>query len=273
MDYKITETIYYAHTLDREFTSIALYGISDLHYGSPHCSIKHIDRMIADLQAPNAYAILNGDLIQADIRMSKGDIFSQVGTPQQQRKWIINRFLPVKDKILGCTRGNHELRICNQMGDDHCEDIADALGCPYDPDGILLKISFGHGNNRMDNAPYVYYAYATHGYGGARTTGAKAQKLKRLAANIHASVYFESHDHEELGCVDSYLMPDPRTRLDEKTGFSTGKVVEHNKKLIKTGSAQKWGGYAKRTGLPPTQLSTPVAILRGWGKPWVNIVI
>ena len=228
--------------------------------------------MIEELKPPNAFAILNGDMIQADIRMSKGDIFKQVGTPQDQRNWIIKRFLPVKEKILGCTRGNHELRIYDQTGDDHCQDIAEALGCPYDPDGILLKISFGKGNNRMKDKPYVYFVYATHGYGGARTTGAKAQKLKRHAANIHANLYFESHDHEELGCVDSYLIPDHRTRLNEN-GFRTGKVKEYNKKLLKTGSAQKWGGYAKRSGLSPSQLGAPVAILRGWGKPWVNIII
>ena len=117
---------------------------------------------------------------------------------------------------MGVTQGNHERRIEDV---DVASDIAEALGVPYRPEGMLLKISFGGGNDGHPNKPYVYWGYFTHGYGGARTKGAKTVKVERVAQWMHADFYVMSHDHVVNVSPDIYLIPDNRTHIDKETGF------------------------------------------------------
>jgi len=218
------------------------------------------------------YTVLNGDMCESTIKSSKGDIFRQVGTPQDQRDWTIDQWEPLKDKVLAVTMGNHELRIYNETGIDICADIAKALGVPYRAEGLLLRVVFGSGNSRHCNKPYSYTGYFTHGYGGARTNSAKAVKVERTAASVHADFYVMSHDHVVNAARVVYLIPDTRTHID-KDGFEVSQVTAHRKMLVKSNAFLKWGGYSEMGGFPPVDLETPIIKLAGRGKPWVNVEI
>jgi len=268
------EPIYYAHRLSPRFKELLIPPISDVHYGNPLFSKKHFlytRDFIRD--TPNARTVCNGDLCESSLRTSKGQIYKQVGSPQDQRDQMIEWLEPIKDKILGMTIGNHELRIKNEVGIDICQDIAKALGVPYRAEGIILKISFGNYNNRTKGKPYTYWGYATHGYGGARTAAAKAVKVERSSHIIHADFYLMSHDHVVNAAPVVYLMPDPRNHIDPKTGFTVGRVVAHRKLLIKTNAYVKFGGYAEMGGFAPSDLETPLIKLKGVGKPKIKVEI
>lgn len=273
------ELVYYAHQLSPEFKNLIILPISDLHYGNPLFSLSHFKRTLKFLEEPNVFGFLNGDLCESSIRTSKGEIFRQVGTPQDQRDWVIEQFLPVKDKLLGMTIGNHEERIYNEVGVDICQDIAKALGIPYRASGMSVKISFGDNNNYTTDRPYTYWGYFTHGYGGARTKSAKAVKVERTATWLHSDFYCMAHDHVVNVAPDVYLMPDPRTREEkttngEKTGFTVGSFKATRKMLIKSNAYLKWGGYSERLGFPPVDLETPLIKLAGeGGRPKVNVEI
>ncbi len=268
------ELIYYAHTLDPELTVLKIPPTSDVHYGNPlfsnHYFEQHLKVIIED---PCCYTVLNGDLCESSLRTSKGDIYKQVGTPQDQRDWVIKKLEPIKNKILGMTTGNHENRIYNETGIDISKDIAEALHIPYRPEGLLLKISFGNKNSGVEGRPYVYYLYMTHGYGGARTKSAKAVKVERLSTWIDADVYIMSHDHVVNAAPDIYLMPDNRTREDKTTGFTIGKISAHRKMLVKSNAFVKWGGYAEMSGFPPNDLVCPIIKLEGKGEPFVSVTV
>lgn len=265
------EPIYYAHVLSRKFKQLLIVVLSDIHRGNPLSSEKHFNRTIKTVvDTPNLFVVLNGDLCESSLRTSKGEIYKQVGSPKEQRDWMIDKLKPIKHKILGCTRGNHEDRIYKETSIDICEDIAKALEIPYRAEGILLKISFG---NYRSYRPYTYWGYVTHGYGGARTKAAKAVKVERVATWIHADFYAMSHDHVVNVAPDVYLMPDPRTRESED-GFLVGTVTAHRKMLIKTNAFLKWGGYAEAMGFPPVDLETPIIKLIGEGKkPQVKVEV
>jgi hypothetical protein len=273
------EPVYYARTLDSEFRELILLPISDVHYGNPLFSKHHLLREIRFIsETPNAYTILNGDLCESALRTSKGEIYRQVGTPQDQRDWIIEKFYPIRDKILGMTLGNHEARILNDVGIDICQDIAKALGVPYRAAGMFNKISFGDGNNRVAGKPYVYWTYFTHGYGGARTSSAKAIKVERTSTFLHADLYGMSHDHLANIAPSNYLIPDNRTHKEKdkdgnETGFTVGKVTNHRKMLVKTNAYMKWGGYSETFGYPPVDLESPVIRFQGEGKRRVKVEI
>ncbi|KKK95678.1 hypothetical protein LCGC14_2670390 [marine sediment metagenome] len=273
------ELVYYARTLRPTLKNVIVVPISDAHYGNPYFSKRHFLETLRYVKnTPNVYAVPNGDLCESSIRTSKGEIFRQVGSPQDQRDWIIEKLYPIRHKILGMTTGNHEARIYNEVGIDMSKDIAVALGVPYRPEGMLLKISFGSGNNGMPDRPFVYWGYATHGYGGARTKSAKAVKVERVATWIHADFYIMSHDHVVNVAPDVYLLPDNRTYLEkdgegEETGFIVGKVVAQRKMLIKSNAYLKWGGYAEQGGFPPSDLTTPVITLMGDTKKRVKVEV
>lgn len=270
MDKVEGELRWFGKVLDSELKRVRIIPLSDLHYGNPLCSIKHFERMVDFiLDNEDTYTILNGDLCESTIKTSKGDLFKQVGSPQDQRDWVIERLLPIKDKILACTIGNHEMRIYNESGMDICKDIAEALGVPYRPEGILLKISFGDQREQSSHRPYVYWGYATHGYGGARTKSAKAVKVERLSTWIHADFYIMSHDHVVSVAPDVYLIPDNRGTIVD--GVMTGKITAKRKMLIKSNAFLKWGGYSESGGFPPVDLEPAIIELSGEGLPKINV--
>lgn len=214
---------------------------------------------------------MNGDLCESTIRTSKGDLYSQVGSPDDQRRWVVSQLEPIKDRILGVTTGNHENRIWDVAGVDVTSYIAEQLEVPYRPEGMLFKLSFGDNNSWHKGKPFVFWNYITHGYGGARTKSAKAVKVERTSTWVHADWYAMSHDHVVNVAPDVYLIPDNRGIID-KQGFLSGKVTAHREMLIKTNAFIKWGGYSEMLGFPPSDMATPLIMLLTPQSPlWRNI--
>ncbi len=267
------EMRFYRIDLDTDFDCLYFFEISDVHRGSRYFSEELFMHSVhCLLEVPNLFASLNGDLCESSLRTSKGDIFKQVGTPQDQWHWMTERLYPVKHKLVGMDSGNHEDRIYNETGIDISLEIATALGIPYRSEGMLSRITFGHGNDWHPEKPYVYDIYSTHGFGGARTKAAKAVKVERLSTFVTADMYCMSHDHDVNIAPQIMLEPDSRSSKDE-SGFITGKVNAKRKMLIKTNAYLKWGGYSERGGFAPTDLCTPIAKLAGKGKPRINVAI
>ncbi len=257
----INELRWYGKKLDTALQYVKIIVLSDLHYGNPYCSLKHFTRTIEFIKAnDNCYCFLNGDLLEAVTKASKGDVYTQQLTPQEQRDDVIDLLQPIATKILGVTTGNHENRIYNETGVDLTADIATALNAPYRAEGMLFKLSFGSGNDNHSEKPFVFWSYITHGYGGARTKASKAVKVERLSASVHADWYAMSHDHVVNVAPDIYLVADNRGTIGSE-GFLSGKVTAKREMLIKTNAYLKWGGYAEMGGFSPSDLATPVISL------------
>ncbi len=265
------EFTYYAVDLPASLKVVKIAPTSDIHFGNPSCSLRHLNQHIEYIASdPEMFTFLNGDMIECVTRASKGEIHKQATSPGKQRDFIIKLFEPIKKKVLGVTQGNHERRIEDV---DVASDIAKALGVPYRAEGMLLKISFGSGNSGHDEKPYVYWGYFTHGYGGARTKSAKAVKVERTGQWLHADFYVMSHDHVVNVAPDIYLLPDNRTHIDSATGFKVGKLKAHRKILVKSNAFLKWGGYAEAGGFPPSDLATVIITLAGTGKKRITVEV
>ena len=273
------ELEYYYHALPDWYKWLMMFILSDFHYGNQFCDKQRIKDQVEFIRATeNCRIILTGDLCESTIRTSKGDIFKQVGDVDSQRGWVTETLLPIKDQILGMCPGNHEARIYNETGHDPTKQIAKDLGVPYDPDGIIIAISFGNRNNNTDGKPWFYMIDCTHGYGGARTKSAKAVKVERQGQFMRADVHTMAHDHVVNVAPDVSLEPDMRrspqkVREDgehkgELTGFITGKVRARRKMLVKTNAYFKWGGYGRRLGFGPVDMVSPTILFSGEEKPW-----
>jgi hypothetical protein len=263
-----SEIEWYGQTLPPGLKYVELFGLADYHRGNPfsdrNCWLRAIDYIA---NKPEAYAVLVGDLCECVTKTSKGDIYKQKETPQQQWHAILDDLMPIKGKILAATGGNHEARIYENTGIDITWEVATALQVPYDPDGILLKISFGNNNNRTAGMPFVYWIHATHGFGGARTRGGKLAKVERMASYVLADVAMMGHDHDAALLPYEVLAPDPRGTKTE-AGWTHGKVKAHRTLLVKCSAFLKWGGYARGKGFAPSTLIPPTVLLGGEEKPW-----
>jgi hypothetical protein len=217
------ELIFHCIELSPKFEKVIIIPLSDGHYGNPMFSKHHLNNAINLIASKPYYrTVINGDMAECVIKSSKGDISEQTHRVQEQFEYIRDAFMPIKDRILGVTQGNHEARIEEVAQIDLCDMWAKAWDCPYGREEIMIRVRFGGGNGRHPENPYVFFLHATHGYGGARTKGAKNVKVERQSHQVHADVYLQSHDHDASVQAGVYLWPHARTYTDKTTGRMPG---------------------------------------------------
>ena len=242
------------HTIDLspDFDYIYLLPISDLHLGDPNCNIeKFLGYRDWLEETPNAYTLLNGDILNTAIKDSVSDIYTETMSPQEQIKKAVELFSPVKDKILGVVNGNHERRISKIAGIDITEVMADRLGVWYAGDEVFIKLRFGRKPNKK---PVAYTIYSTHGFGSGRTVGSKVNNLQKLSDIVLADLYIASHTHFMTAHQDIYLVPDTRNNnimKVKRTFVSSGAFLDRGR------------GYGVQKGYPACKLGSPRIRLDG----------
>lgn len=240
--------------LPYELKNIEIHTFADLHVGDPNCDIAKIKREIEDVKNnPNAFAILNGDLMNNAIKTSVSDCYSEVLTPMQEMKKCVELFSPIKDKILCITTGNHERRTYNGAGIDLMEIVSKELGLHdrFANISAVLFIRFGFDKKRKRKQ--WYSIYVTHGMGGGRRAGSKANKLEDMACIVDTDIYIHSHTHLGLIMKQSFY------RID--TSNSSVKNIE--KLFVNTSSQLDYGGYGEMYEFKPGSKASPVIYLNG----------
>ncbi len=112
---------------DAEQAEIIVFA--DEHIGDKQSDWKSIQQRIEYVQnTPNCYCILNGDLIDAAIAGSCGDIYSAELQPMEAMKMCVKIFGPIAPKTLCVLKGNHENRIYKSTGIDIIELMCAQLG-------------------------------------------------------------------------------------------------------------------------------------------------
>lgn len=240
---------------------IEIHPMADLHIGDPQSDFKSILERIEHIKkTPNAYCILDGDLMDTAIASSIGDTYSANLQPMEQLKQCVKIFDPIKDKILGVLPGNHEGRVYKTDGLDITELMCSQLGIPekYSPTTALLFIRFG---NTSRNRPQLYTAYVTHGSGGGRREGGKVNRLADLAAIVDADIYIHAHTHLPLVFKESFF----------RVSGGNSSVALVDKLFVNTAASLNYGGYGDKQGYKPASKSSPVIYLDGlkrnmWAK-------
>ena len=161
-----------------------LYIIADAHNGAWGFDEKGFKVRISEIEKdPYAIVIILGDLIDNATLGSKGNVFSQKRTPQQQKESIIEMLYPIREKIIFVCAGNHCERTYKQTGSDIMYDICMGLGVldKYNPVCGYIKISIGK---------FIYNIYATHNLGRSES------KLKLMAKSFTGiDLFVAGHIH------------------------------------------------------------------------------
>lgn len=233
-----------------EFSKVYLIPLADLHIGCREVALDVIQGYIDWIKRrDNAFTILNGDMMNCATKDSTPDLYEDLITADDAYAQLRELLMPIKAKILMITRGGHEETIFRKVGADYMARLAYDLGdIPYKPNGGMAGLRLSKNNHYN-----VFFVYAVHGWGGARTIGAKIKKVEDLADVAEADCYVLSHDHTQAVHRLNVLTP-PFTQIRfNRPCYMTVK----RKLLINTGGFIKYSGYIQRKGYMPQDLGTP----------------
>lgn len=241
-------------------SEVEIYPLGDLHVGESGCDMSLIKATIAEIKSkPNAYVILNGDLMNNATTSSISDTYSETMSPMEAMQAVVDLFSPIKDRIIGITTGNHERRSYRSDGVDLTKVIAKELGVAdrYDPDGVMMFLRFGTQSRYKSRGRKVLYTiYATHGTGGGRKVGGKVNRVEDLSVIVDADIYIHSHTHTPFAFKEEFL------RVNE-CGSSVYNVV---KTFVNTAASLVYGGYGQAAGYRPSCTETPHIVCDGTKK-------
>lgn len=238
---------------------IYLVPLSDFHWDEPqsdHDAIRGYVNWIAEHE--NAYTILNGDLFTLlGLRRGYGDLYEkgepagmiQLMSPDKTIDELEELLTPIAKKALAVCSGGHELsNMFSVVGSDLTYQLCRRLGITerYARDGGLLLIK----TKKLTPKDKIFFsAIFTHGWGGARTRGAKLRKAEYLAeASEGIDMVIISHDHtQNVTRRNSLTVPSWDAETPEF----------HRVMLISTGAFRGYSGYPFRSGYQPSDLGTP----------------
>lgn len=236
---------------------IEIHPMADLHIGDAHCDYKSIlERIEYIKKTPNAYVILDGDLMDTAIASSVGDTYGATLSPMDQLKECVGLFEPIKDKILAVLPGNHEQRITRQDGLDITELLCSQLGIvdKYSSTTALLFIRFGKSTRKSNHGrPQWYTIYVTHGSGGGRKEGGKINRLADLASIVDADIYVMGHTHMPAIIKEGFY----------RVSGPNSSVALVDKLFVNTAASLNYGGYGDTAGFKPASKCAPVIYLDG----------
>lgn len=252
--------------LSKELKQIELHTFADEHIGDQHSDVKRVLQRIEYVKnTPNAYCILNGDIIDNATKTSIGDTYTQVFNPMEQLERAVEIFAPIKDKILCITHGNHENRTYKKEGINLSRLLAAQLGLAerYTATSAVLFIRFGANSSGLKETngsgklrKICYTVYVLHGSGGGRKEGAKAIRLADLACIVDTDIYIHSHTHLPM------IMKQGFYRIDKYNSM----VALIDKLFVNTASNLDYGGYGEAQAFKPSSKDTPVIYLSGTKK-------
>ena len=193
--------------LDKDIEFIELHTFADEHIGDEHCDLDRLKQRIEYVaNTPNAYCVLNGDIIDNATKTSIGDTYAQVFNPMEQLENAVKLFSPIKDKILAVTHGNHEARTYRKEGIDLSYLFAVQMGLieRYSSTSALIFLRFGKSRNHGGDSKQCYTLFMLHGSGGGRKEGAKAIRLADMSSIIDTDIYIHSHTHLPMVMKQGY---------------------------------------------------------------------
>ena len=237
------------HKLDTGLEQANIYPLGDLHIGS-----KEFDGILWNkwkqmvLDDPNGYVVIIGDLLDNGLKTSKTYSYEATMRPWEQKEWLKKELKPLKDRILGGCRGNHEERSVNLGDDCPMYDVFAKLDIEdlYRENMAFMKVSLGEKNSERQWS-----------YGIVLAHGASKSKTDKFSYAIDGmDVFVTGHTHQPATYFPSKIMMDLRN----------DKITERSMVHVVVPSFVKTGGYGLRGMYMPQGKKIPIIKLSGTQK-------
>ena len=244
--------------LPQELKEVEIHTLADLHIGDKFADKEGIKERIEYIRnTPNAYCILNGDLMNNATKTSVSDSYAEELTPMEQVEMCLVMLEPIKDKIIAITSGNHEKRTYNKEGIDITRLVAMQLKLidRYSPTACLVFLRVGKAkqNHGRDGGQVCYTLYCTHGSGGGRKEGAKAIRLADMSSIVDADIYIHSHTHLPMIMKQGFF----------RVSLQKSSVARVDKLFVNTSAMLEYGGYGEAFEYKPSSQHCPVIYIDG----------
>ncbi len=246
------------HDLGIDTTEAYIVPLSDLHIGSQFDQDKFLGYRQWILDRPNAYCVINGDIIDNSTTDSIGDTYG-THRPDWQMEMAEELLRPLADggRILAFLDGNHEHRTSKKVDQFPGKTLCKFLGIQdvYDPDGIYMFITVGYdhkkGNPKKNRITYT--GFQLHGSAGGKKMGGKVNALQDMANGVTADFYIASHTHTQFAFPGRVIVPQNRTKS----------LMFRKQLFVSAGAFAEWAGYAVRQNYNPAPLGSPRIRLDG----------
>jgi hypothetical protein len=234
--------------------SFRFYGIGDVHAGNKHVQVDKLDSTIEKVQEdPGAYWFGLGDLGDwiafSDRRFEEYEMadWIDISDPWMSTiDWLGDKFSPIADKCLGLVPGNHEMTVAKRYHMHVHKHVCARLGVVDLGPMAFYRTIFHYCRRRR-----AFDFFLTHGWGGGRTSGARANKLEQLMRDNHARVYMIGHVHGQLPILNSAVR-----RITSKNRLAYERRVG-----VVSGTYLLDAEYERRFGCAPSVIGSPMISL------------
>lgn len=234
----------------RDVDYVNVYGIADLHIGSQNVDLKSWERWKNMVMADdNGVVVLVGDMGDFSLKNSIGNSYDATMSPAKQKEWLKNELEPMKDKIIGGIKGNHEYRVDYAVGECPLYDVMCKLDIEdrYRPNMGFVKIKLG---SKSKDRQFAYSLVLAHGQSRKKTSD-----FGYVIDGV--DVFFTGHTHCPSDEFQSKIV------FDTHNEFVSMRDFTH----ITLPSFQSLGGYAlKGLYLPQSSRKFPIVRLSGVEK-------
>jgi len=225
------------HTRDSHLVEpvVRLYPLPCLHVGAAQSDVIFIRQHIKRIQEdPNAVWIYMGDGGECVTKLSKGSIYDQLCSPQEQVEILEELLSPIKGKGWFGIRGNHGYRIYKETGLSFDSTLCVRLGIPYMDQHTWANLVV----NRSS-----YDLYFHHGVDSGITSAAKYAKAESFVRWVSADALFTAHSH-----VGAELPP--AALLHGNSRIMAVETLLRHQYICGSGYDSRTG-YAMEKGYPP----------------------
>lgn len=227
---------------------LTLIPLADAHYGSQEFNETRWHQTIKRIQDdPHCFCVLVGDMIDNGLKNSVTNVYEATCGPGEQKEWLYNELLPIKDKICGAVGGNHENRTRKEADIDPIYDVMFRLGREevYRPNICFMQMKVTYPFKGKPKQRQAFSFAITHGAGGGMYIGSSANRVQNFGMAI-----------EGIDCLITGHTHKPVTYPVAKLLFNNGAVVRKQFVVAVASSFLDYGGYPVQKLMTPTAQTT-----------------
>ncbi len=254
---------------------IRIACFSDTHHGDEGFARNHFYRWRdKHRKVPQTWFLCLGDNVEAigpkDKRFTLGHIDKKYRMADNFNALInmqINDFCkdiePIKDKLLGSARGNHEQKLLEHTGVDVHEIICNRLAIKDLGYSFLMLLTLRQEGNKGRSRSLRIYGM--HGWGGgSRTLGGDKTKVGGKLGEYEADIFLFGHSHQ------AWDEPKPRIGINNNgQPLSKPMIIANTGTFKKSISAGVVPTYSEMRGYPPQYLGGRVIEIEILNHGWL----
>lgn len=220
---------------EHKASELNVYPFVCWHLGVAQSDENFIKEMIYRVKHdPNGRWGYLGDAGECVIKASKGDIYEQKLSPDEQLDRFVELTKSIKNKCIFAVSGNHGRRIYRETGMDFDKRLAEKLDVQYSGIQTLMRLKV----NRVR-----YDVHIHHGIPSGVSTTSKVNAAKKLPGLVDSDVTLSAHSHicMALDPITKAKISSSGDRLEWKQTFE----------YICGSAYDSRHGYAEEKGYPP----------------------